>query len=131
MLILTSKQVEHSQVICMATEPPQLVEAISFQGSFFTKGESFPPQNRSAALKRIQDILEIERSMAMLVEEASQLTVYYLNKQVTSLQENGQTQQQLRSSQTLDPSKTSQSKPSRFTKLKETLEKEIHLFKKK
>ncbi len=86
MFILNRQQVKFCRVICADADKSQVSSAIAFNGSLFTKGETFLSSEKTKACKRVQEILEVPQQLVLLLEDTAELALYHLNPKVQLLE---------------------------------------------
>jgi hypothetical protein len=72
MFILNRQQVKFCQVVSSDAESQQISAAIAFNGSFFTKGETFLNSEKLKACKRVQELLETPQQLVILLEDTAE-----------------------------------------------------------
>lgn len=128
MLILHTNQVNFCQVTHREENDVRQLDAFTYLGHLFVKGESFSPQQHKQALSRTQELLDLEEDLwGVLLREESGFSLWYCSGKVEMNQQKISSLAQVQKQQSSDPppQQTEEKTESESSQNKQTFSKSI------
>jgi Domain found in Dishevelled, Egl-10, and Pleckstrin (DEP) len=91
-MILKSQDVSYCQLVRQFGNTSEIVNGVNYQGNLFVRGNSYPQQQRQAAITEMRrNYLDPEPVIAcLLVEDGDIVTIWYEDRYITKVVENAQ-----------------------------------------
>jgi hypothetical protein len=89
-MLLKSQDVSYCQLVRQVGTTSEIVSGVNYQGNLFVRGNSYPQQQRQAAITEMRrSYLDPEPAIAcVLVEDGDIVTIWYEDRQIIKVVEN-------------------------------------------